>query len=91
MATPAGTAGRRYDNDLNRQTGPNAHTGSKGEFSGVANRASRLADAIAAHILRERPETPDLCRCFLCDRTFTEGNGHGINGKRCPAPTFLEA
>src|SRR5262249_38014091 len=40
LATPAETAGRRYHNDLDRQTAPNAPTGSKGEFSGVANRAS---------------------------------------------------
>jgi hypothetical protein len=72
MATPAETAGPRYHGHLDRQTAPNAHTGSKGEFSGVANRASRLADAIAADILRERPEAPQSQTCFACSRSYSK-------------------
>jgi hypothetical protein len=44
-----------------------------------------LRDAIAADILRPPTEAPALCRCFLCDRAFTEGRGHGINGRFCSA------
>jgi hypothetical protein len=50
----------------------------------------RLADAIAADILRERPETPDLDHCFLCKRAFTPGKGFGLNGRFC-SPLCLDA
>jgi hypothetical protein len=49
----------------------------------VANRASRLASTIAADILRDAPEPPDLDHCFLCKRAFTPGKGFGINGRFC--------
>jgi hypothetical protein len=42
-----------------------------------------LADAIKADILRERPAAPTSPTCFLCDRTFSEGKGFGINGRFC--------
>ena len=44
---------------------------------------NKLAGAIAADILRERPEAPDFAHCFMCGRTFTDGKGHGLNGRFC--------
>jgi hypothetical protein len=49
----------------------------------VANRTNRLAAAIERDLLRERPEAPDFAHCFLCNRTFSDGKGFGINGRFC--------
>src|SRR5215468_8657554 len=42
-----------------------------------------LRAAIERDILRERPEAPDFAHCFMCGRTFTDGKGHGLNGRFC--------
>jgi len=52
----------------------------------LANRPAppgTLADAIKRDILRDRPAAPASPTCFLCNRTFSQGKGHGINGPFC--------
>jgi hypothetical protein len=47
-------------------------------------RTATIANAILRDTLADRSDTAvDLCRCLLCDRTFTVGNGVGINGRFC--------
>jgi hypothetical protein len=34
-----------------------------------------LADAIQRDVLKNRPATPTLPSCFVCDRTYSKGDG----------------
>jgi hypothetical protein len=49
-------------------------------------RTSTIAAAILRDTFADRLDTTvDPCRCILCSRTFSEGKGHGLNGRFCSA------